>query len=135
MSDSKSQQIDLSSVPIRALSLSTRYQLSQYLNGQQYISTSNGLSRDYRGIAQLMGFSYSVVKSAMDSADPLNRLLDMYQNKSDATLQRLIDMIERIERFDIIDDMTPSMVNDAKYYLSNRPSIDSSGSITKIIKC
>lgn len=124
MSDSKtfSEDIDLSSVPIRALSFSTRYQLSQYLNGLQYIATSSGLSRDYRGIAQLMEFSYSAVQSATASADPFSRLLEMYQSRSDASIQRLMQMIETIERFDVIDDMTPVLINDAIYYLSNRPS-------------
>ena len=119
MFDQKSDEtIDLSSVPIRALSLSTRHQLSQYLNGQQYISTASGLSRDYRGIAQLMGFSYAIINSILRSTDPLSNLLEMYENRSDANFSRLLEMIEKIERFDIIDDMTPVLFRDAKHYLN-----------------
>ncbi|XP_054164796.1 myeloid differentiation primary response protein MyD88-like [Oppia nitens] len=114
---------DLSEIPLRALSVSTRHQLSEYLNYEQYITTSEGLCRDYRGLAQLMDFSYAVIESLMRTNDPLNGLLDRYQNRSDSSFGKLLQMLEQIERFDIIDDMTPVLMNDAKHYNKYKQSI------------
>lgn len=118
---------NLSEIPIRALTLSTRHQLSQYLNSEQYITTSKGLSRDYRGLAQLMGFSYSIMNFVLKTTDPLNSLLEMYENRSEATFDKLLQMLEQIERFDIIDDLKPILLNDAKHYLNLKQSKRSSG--------
>lgn len=120
MCENNENSLDLNEIPIRAMSLSVRHQLSQYLNGEQLITTSNGLSRDYRGLAQLMGFSYTLVNNIMRTTDPLNSLFDTYQNRSDATFGQLVQMVEQIERFDIIDDMTPALLNDAKHYLKDK---------------
>ena len=127
-----SADIDLSSVPIRALSLSTRHRLSEYLNVEQYITTSSGLSRDYRGIAQMMGFSYAIMDSTLRTSDSFNHLLSLYQNRSDATLQSLLLMLEKIERFDVIDDMTPILLKDADYYIKRYKSQNSDQSMPSI---
>ncbi len=112
--------IDLKEVPIRALSLSTRHQLSLYLNGEQVITTTDGLCRDYRGLAQLMGFSYSVVNSISQSNDPFNSLIEKFQNRSNTSFEQFFKMIEQIGRFDIIDDMEHIILSDAKQYLKNK---------------
>lgn len=122
-------ECDLSEVPIRALSMCSRHQLSQYLNAEQLITTSDGLSRDYRGLAQLMGFTYAVVNNILRTNDPFNSLLQMFQNRSEANVKYLLEMIEKIGRFDVIDDLTPMLLTDAKHYLMNRKSNQICGKI------
>ncbi|CAG2121970.1 unnamed protein product, partial [Medioppia subpectinata] len=69
-----------------------------------------------------MGFSYAVIDSLLRTNDPFNGLLERYQTRSDATFAQLIQMLTRMERFDIIDDMTPILRNDAKHYTNLNPN-------------
>ncbi|RWS04518.1 myeloid differentiation primary response protein MyD88-like isoform X1 [Dinothrombium tinctorium] len=126
--------VDYSRIPIRALNTSSRLLLSSSLNPEQLITSDNGLARDYRGLAELIGFSYSEVKNFQRSNDPLNALLnaidvmpkekqqqqhhqkaenDRHSNIEFYSFSDLISMLEQIERFDVIDDLTPSLKTDA----------------------
>lgn len=111
-------EINFYKIPLNALNLSTRTQLAQYLNTEQVISCENGLSRDYRGVAELIGLSYNVIDRISRSVDPCKNLLDLYENRSDATVGQLLDFLEQIERFDILDDLTPVFTFDAQKYLN-----------------
>lgn len=114
-------QFDFNTIPIRALNTSARMLLSKYLNPEQVITTCNGRARDYRGIAELMGFSYSEVRNHQRSTDPTRSLLEAFETMSTKdnahTFAKLITMLEEIERYDIIDDVTPSLKTDAVQFI------------------
>ncbi|RWS26738.1 myeloid differentiation primary response protein MyD88-like isoform X1 [Leptotrombidium deliense] len=120
---------DSTPIPIRALNISSRLLLSASLNAEQLITTDSGLARDYRGLAELYGFSYWDIKNFQRSSDPCKALLDSIDSKrviSDAvnnheySFQHLTSMLEQIERFDVIDDLTPYLISDANKYLSKQ---------------
>lgn len=91
----------------------------QALNLRQLVPTENGLARDYRGLAELMGFSpvevetrfkrsYNPIRSLIDAS--VNRDLNIKSNLETPSVNTLLKMLEKIERFDVIDDLLPSLV-------------------------
>lgn len=115
---------DWETVPLRALNVAGRLQLSQFLNAEQVVMTAKGLARDYRGVAELMGFSYSEVRNHQRSADPTRSLLEAYLETAGhggkgPTFANLASMLVEIGRFDVIDDMTDYLNADAAKYKSN----------------
>lgn len=88
------------------------------LNVEQLIPTDNGLARDYRGLAELMQFNTIEVDSKFKrSRNQTRTLIDafIYKNLNSMgncnfSLNDLIKFIERIERFDVIDDLMPTLI-------------------------
>lgn len=113
-------EMNYDEIPIKALNISTRMRLSECLNSEQVITTQNGFARDYRGIAQLMGFSYATISSFSRSSDPFKNLLECYERQSKGCLGDLMKMIEQIERFDVIDDLISFLKSDAEQYNQNK---------------
>jgi myeloid differentiation primary response protein MyD88 len=92
-------------------------QLNQALNVEQLIPTKNGLARDYRGLAELMGFSLIELEARFKrSHNPAKCLIEAFADKCrhersrEVTVNDLIKLIETIERFDIIDDFLPTLI-------------------------
>lgn len=89
-------------------------ELTMALSVEQLIPTDSGLARDYRGMAELMGFSSAEIEGRLKkSSNSTKLLLDTYvykQNSGDISVNDLIKFIEQIERFDVIDDFLPTLV-------------------------
>jgi len=108
----------LDQIPLQCLSQLDIFNLTQALNIEQLIPTNAGLARDYRGIAECMGFSSIDIETKFKrSYNPMKSLIDSYLNKSlysenikPFTLNDLLKFIERIERFDVIDDFMPHLI-------------------------
>lgn len=106
-------------IPIRAMNTSSRSILSQSLNIEQVIPSKEGYRRDYRGLAQLMEFSYNDLVTVQRSNDPMKVLLDSYQSTlrgGKCTIKNVLLMLETIGRYDVIDDVLESLVKDVEAY-------------------
>lgn len=107
------------STPLRAINMSSRSILSKSLNIEQVIPSEDGYQRDYRGLAQLMEFPYNDLVTIQRSSDPTKVLLDSYLNTvkgGRSTIKNLLLMLEAIERYDVIDDVTDSLRKDVEAY-------------------
>lgn len=124
----------LSNIPLDRLNSNDLRKLSIPLNKEQLIPTSDGLPRDYRGIAELIGYSLAEVESRFKkSHNPakslFEALIDNHANISQSsrpspTLNDLLRLLEKIERFDIIDDALHLFVRVATdYYVAKQKSL------------
>lgn len=94
------------------LSLPRRRQLSTYLNVMQVIvPESTGLYRDYRGIGQQLQFSHQEMEQLKEHYDPFGRMLS-FHSASALSLLELCRIIERIGRYDVLDDMVETLRED-----------------------
>ncbi|XP_014218287.1 myeloid differentiation primary response protein MyD88 [Copidosoma floridanum] len=109
---------DLSGAPLSALSCETKELISTLLNPKRFIPTQNGLSRDWKGLAHVCKIDQETMRNIYHDADPTGRVLSISQNKlKDFNLQHLKEALEKIERWDVIDDTKELMEKDAKSYL------------------
>lgn len=108
----------LDEIPVHLVDLRNLIEFTQALNVEQLIPTANGLSRDYRGLAELMGFSSVEIENCFKrSYNPTKSLIDAYIDKnlssrieSPHTMNDLLKLTEKIERFDVIDDLMPTLI-------------------------
>jgi hypothetical protein len=64
--------------------------------------------RDWRGFAQVCAVGGEILPAIAADSDPSYRILNIVQKKSlEFTLQNLKDALEKIERWDIVDDSQP----------------------------
>lgn len=63
--------------------------------------------RDYRGLAELCGISGELIRSISHDSDPTYKVLKLWsdQAKSEATVAKLIQYLEHLDRFDVVDDI------------------------------
>lgn len=115
----------LQQIPLALLTHTHLSGLTQALNLQQLIPNSSGLSRDFRGIAELMEFSLVEVKTKFErSSSPTHTLIGAFITKErHANLNTLIKMIERIERFDLLDDVLPILIELAGIEFGQQPHL------------
>ncbi|CAL8294131.1 unnamed protein product [Lota lota] len=118
---------DPGSVPLVALNMNVRKRLSLYLNPR------NTVAADWMSVAESMGFTYLEIKNFETSKNPTFMTLDVWQARTtDATVGKLLDILETLERSDIIEELRPLIDLDVKKYLQKRseppvqvPEVDS----------
>nr|CAI5837156.1 unnamed protein product [Callosobruchus analis] len=105
-------------ISVSALSKETRRLISDLLNPKKLIPTDEGFLRDWHGLSELCGIPGEQIPSIERNSDPFNRVLDIWLEKKDngCTIEVLISFLERLDRFDIIDDITPLVKRDIEYY-------------------
>ena len=114
------QQLD--KIPLCKVQPASLSQLCLALNVEQLIPTKVGLARDFRGLAEQMGFSSNEIESRFrrshnQTKSVLDALLTRNINSSNpadsrpTTVNDLLKMIELIERFDVIDDLLPILID------------------------
>ena len=90
--------------------------LYQALDIEQLLRTDHGLPRDYRGLGELMDLSADLIETRFKrSYRPTKSLIEYHINKNLSnnrivTVNNLVKMLEQLERFDIIDDLTPTFI-------------------------
>ncbi|KAI1289171.1 Myeloid differentiation primary response protein MyD88 [Halotydeus destructor] len=115
---------DMVHMPLRALGISSRSFLSQSLNPEQILMTFKGLPRDHRGLAELIGLSYAELKNYQRDVDPTKVLLEaMGVSTVQRTFGDLMMMLEQLERFDVVEDIKPLLLNDYKVYNERKTQI------------
>lgn len=94
--------LDYSTIPVSALQKATQSILSSGLNQQKIIPNENGIPRDWRGLAHLMGLTGVETGWLSSTPDPLASLLNFWGKKGNLFL--LQNYLEVIDRFDVLDD-------------------------------
>ncbi|XP_051910560.1 myeloid differentiation primary response protein MyD88 [Hippocampus zosterae] len=109
---------DLSAVPLVALNVTIRKKLSLYLNPRTVVAA------DWTMVAEAMGFSYLEIINYQQVPNPTKRVLDDWQaSSSEATVGKLLSILEEVERNDVVEDLRPLMEEDVrKYYESLKKS-------------
>lgn len=95
---------DLSAVPLVALNMTVRKKLSLYLNPRTVVAA------DWTIVAEAMGFSYLEISNYQQVPNPTRRVLDDWQaSSSEATVGKLLSILEEVERNDVVEDLRPLM--------------------------
>lgn len=98
--------IDLSSIPVSALSSNTIRHISISLNKRKILLSENGDFRDWRGLAGRIGLDNSYHQMLSAESDATKRVLSIWGEKplDYANMQRLQYILGLIDRWDIVDD-------------------------------
>nr|AQY56781.1 myeloid differentiation factor 88 [Sepiella japonica] len=88
------------------LRVSSRRQLSLYMNMKSDLLSSTGMCPDFRGLAELVGFSYMDIKQFESASDPTAVLLDTWNSSyhETATIGKLCEMLAFLGRKDCITE-------------------------------
>ncbi|PSN51656.1 hypothetical protein C0J52_09614 [Blattella germanica] len=116
---------DMFRIPVAALSTATRDKISTLLNPIKIIPTDDGLPRDWRGLAQLVGLPGEMVVLLSTKSDPTTNV--MYQWK-DGTLGLLTSFLGQLDRWDVVDDTSHLMLQDGIQFLDRKEKTPSSAS-------
>ncbi|XP_033209777.1 myeloid differentiation primary response protein MyD88 [Belonocnema kinseyi] len=110
--------MDFSTVPLFALSTESKQLISTLLNPPKILKSDNGWPRDWRGLAYVLGIPGEKIPLLESQRDPADKLLGTLQEKSNSkiTFKELQDAFDKIDRWDVIDDLEPLFVKDAQAY-------------------
>ncbi|KAJ4435002.1 hypothetical protein ANN_23574 [Periplaneta americana] len=100
--------VDLFQIPLIALRTSTREIISTLLNPMKVIPNSEGLPRDWRGLAQLTGMNNQMVILIGSKPDPTAQVLSQWRQGSIGLLKSYLG---QLDRWDVVDDTENEMVN------------------------
>ncbi|NXV83296.1 MYD88 protein, partial [Atlantisia rogersi] len=129
---SASAPLDLHAVPMVALNYGVRRRLGLYLNPRAAAAS------DWTALAEELGCEYLEIRRLEALPDPTAALLEDWQCRSPggATVGRLLDLLRRLGRDDVLLDLTDSVEEDCKKYLQRKreqanqplqvPAVDSS---------
>ncbi|KAM8823390.1 myeloid differentiation primary response protein MyD88 [Spinachia spinachia] len=107
-------EVDLWSVPLVALNMGVRKKLALYLNPR------NAVAADWMAVAEEMGFNYLEIKNYEGTKSPTESVLEDWQARcTDATVGKLLSILEEVERRDIVEDLRPLMDTDVRKYCEN----------------
>nr|BBG28459.1 adaptor protein Myd88 [Gryllus bimaculatus] len=106
---------NLYDIPLRALRPATVSSISALLNPPKVLATSDGLPRDWRGLAHLMKVPPHLLPH-VSQPDPTGELLKKWTAGSVGLLDEYLGMLDR---WDIVDDTKHLMEADAVLHLQN----------------
>ncbi|XP_061095880.1 myeloid differentiation primary response protein MyD88 [Conger conger] len=110
-----SSNIDYSSIPLIALNFGFRKELGLYLNPR------NNVAADWTTLAEMMGFSYLEIRNYETYDSPTARILEDWQSRCpNATVGKLMSMLEEAERKDVLTDLAPLIENNCIEFLKKR---------------
>uniref|UniRef100_A0A4W6DAQ5 Myeloid differentiation primary response protein MyD88 n=1 Tax=Lates calcarifer TaxID=8187 RepID=A0A4W6DAQ5_LATCA len=107
-------KVDLETVPLTALNVTVRKKLGLYLNPR------NAVAADWMAVAEAMDFSYLEIRNYEVAQNPTTRILDEWQARStDTTVGKLLSILMKVERSDIIEDLRSLIDEDVRRYCEN----------------
>ncbi|XP_039982724.1 myeloid differentiation primary response protein MyD88-like [Xiphias gladius] len=107
-------EVDLGTIPLTALNVTVRKKLGLYLNPR------NAVAADWMAVAEAMDFSYLEIKNYEVSKNPTKMVLDEWQARStDATVRKLLSILMKVERYDIVEDLRPLIDEDVRRHCEN----------------
>ncbi|XP_039284701.1 myeloid differentiation primary response protein MyD88 [Nilaparvata lugens] len=103
--------------PVTALRLQSRTTLSEHLNPTKVIPSPGGLPRDWRGLADLCDVPAPGPGTAGEK-DATDTILTAWQKKhpTTASVERLCQFLEQLDRYDILDDLEACITDDVQRY-------------------
>ncbi|KAK9872830.1 hypothetical protein WA026_019615 [Henosepilachna vigintioctopunctata] len=106
-----------SSYSIRILRDGTMNILSAMLNRPKVILTNEGLPRYWKGLAELCGIETFLIANLEFPKDSTRETLRLWTEKcNEATIRQLIEYLERLDRFDVVDDIGASIAEDIQFH-------------------
>ncbi|XP_066484466.1 myeloid differentiation primary response protein MyD88 [Tiliqua scincoides] len=119
-------------VPLAALNYAVRRRLGLFLNGRAAVAA------DWTALAEALGCEYLQIRAWERQPDPTACLLDDWQRRrpADATVGRLLALLRRLQRLDVLQDLGARIEEDCKKYLQKKqpiqdPEVDSSIPVTQ----
>ncbi|KAM8730967.1 myeloid differentiation primary response protein MyD88 [Acanthopagrus schlegelii] len=111
MASCSDSQVDLDTIPLVALNMSLRKKLGLYLNPR------NMVAADWMAVAETMGFTYLEIKNYEASKSPTETVLEDWRARNtDATVGKLLSILEEVERKDIVEDLRSLIDENVKKY-------------------
>lgn len=108
----------MSSIPLVALNYNTRNRLSLYLNPDTVVAAGWTL------LAEEMDYGYLEIRNFERISNPTLAVLEDWEKKcSQASVGRLLELLRKIERHDILTDIAPLIESDCKKYLKKQQSL------------
>uniref|UniRef100_A0A8C3YTJ5 Myeloid differentiation primary response protein MyD88 n=1 Tax=Catagonus wagneri TaxID=51154 RepID=A0A8C3YTJ5_9CETA len=101
----------LSSLPLAALNVRVRRRLSLFLNVRTQVAA------DWTGLAEEMNFEYLEIRRLETHPDPTGSLLDDWQGRPGASVGRLLELLAKLGRDDVLVELGPSIEEDCKKYI------------------
>ncbi|XP_055139042.1 myeloid differentiation primary response protein MyD88 isoform X4 [Symphalangus syndactylus] len=92
-----------SSLPLAALNMRVRRRLSLFLNVRTQVAA------DWTALAEEMDFEYLEIRQLETHADPTGRLLDSWQGRPGASVGRLLELLTKLGRDDVLLELGPSI--------------------------
>ncbi|KAK9712637.1 Death domain [Popillia japonica] len=118
-------------VSLRCLRIPTLRIISNLLNPVKYIPTKECLPRDWRGLADLMGYNQEDISSFQCTPDPTLSVLRKWSECEGTTVKMFLLFLEKMDRFDVFDDIIMLVIADINSHKSSvRQNIDTSPFIT-----
>uniref|UniRef100_A0A2K5CS64 MYD88 innate immune signal transduction adaptor n=1 Tax=Aotus nancymaae TaxID=37293 RepID=A0A2K5CS64_AOTNA len=101
-----------SSLPLAALNMRVRRRLSLFLNVRTQVAA------DWTVLAEEMGFEYLEIRQLESHADPTGKLLDAWQGRPGASVGRLLELLTKLGRDDVLLELGPSIGAAGWWWLS-----------------
>nr|XP_015810620.2 myeloid differentiation primary response protein MyD88 [Nothobranchius furzeri] len=105
-------ELDLE-VPLIALNVSVRKKLGLYLNIKHTVAA------DWMDVAQAMGFDYLEIQNYETCENPTKAVLKDWAARKEATVAKLLSILDEKDRKDILEDLRPQIVEDVRKYKEN----------------
>ncbi|XP_069329541.1 myeloid differentiation primary response protein MyD88 isoform X7 [Eulemur rufifrons] len=99
------------SLPLAALNMRVRQRLSLFLN------VRTAVAADWTALAEEMGFEYLEIRQLETFADPTGRLLEAWQGRRGASVGRLLELLAKLGRDDVLVELRPSIEEDCQKYI------------------
>ncbi|KAJ3661221.1 hypothetical protein Zmor_005628 [Zophobas morio] len=108
-------------IPIKALRPKTKGLISDLLNPQTFISTPDGIMRNWQGLAGLCKINGNYEASLVNNPDPTSKVLNLWQTQDpdDSTIKQFILFLEEMDRFDVVADIDELIDEDIRIYREN----------------
>ncbi|XP_076985917.1 myeloid differentiation primary response protein MyD88 isoform X3 [Tamandua tetradactyla] len=101
----------MSSVPLAALNVRVRRRLSLFLNVRTLVAA------DWTALAEELGFEYLEIRQLEAHADPTGRLLDAWEGRPGASVGRLLELLAKLDREDVLNELGPKIEEDCRKYI------------------
>ncbi|KAF6100292.1 MYD88 innate immune signal transduction adaptor [Phyllostomus discolor] len=101
----------MSSLPLAALNVRVRRRLSLFLNVRAQVAA------DWTALAEEMGFEYLEIRRLERHDDPTGSLLDDWQGRPGASVGRLLELLAKLGRDDVLLELGPSIEEDCQKYI------------------
>nr|AKM49934.1 myeloid differentiation factor 88 [Scophthalmus maximus] len=111
-------KVDLCTVPLTALNVTVRTRLGLFLNPRTAVAS------DWKALAEKVDFGYLEIKNFEARLNPTAVVLDEWQARSkDATVGKLLGILEKLERNDILEDLRSAIDEDVRRYLERMANL------------
>lgn len=98
-----------SSLPLAALNVRVRRRLSLFLNVRTQVAA------DWTALAEEMDFEYLEIRQLETHTDPTGSLLDDWQGRPGASVGRLLELLAKLGRDDVLVELGPSIGEDTPF--------------------